>query len=94
MVLPQCSDGIDNNGINGIDAADMNCHQDGNINNPYLPDWDDESKPSVTSGGGGDQGGGGGNISYLFNKIYSIFKWMPFNINTNLLLGMAANIFN
>ena len=94
IVLPQCSDGIDNNGINGIDSADLNCHQDGNINNPYLPNWDSESVPSVTNGGGGGQGGGGGDLGFFFNKIYSIFKWMPFNMNTNLLLGMAANIFS
>ncbi|MDE0804469.1 MAG: hypothetical protein OSA99_14245 [Acidimicrobiales bacterium] len=43
--LPECSDGIDNDGEGTIDIDDPNCHTDGDPDNPdsYDPDDDDES---------------------------------------------------
>jgi hypothetical protein len=47
--LPQCSDGIDNDGDGKIDAADPACHSDGNAANPlsYEPNYDDETDPAL-----------------------------------------------
>jgi hypothetical protein len=49
-VLPQCSDGIDNDGDNRTDGNDYNCMYQlpSNPNDPivyfeYCPNWDDES---------------------------------------------------
>lgn len=41
---PECSDDIDNDADNAIDAADPGCHTDGDPNNPdsYDPNHDDE----------------------------------------------------
>ncbi len=59
----QCSDGVDNDGDGYIDAADPECHTDGNPNNPgsYNPQGPSEgpaptgpsSGPPSTPGGGG-----------------------------------------
>ncbi len=53
---PECSDGVDNDGDGLIDAADPECHTDGNPNNPasYNPNDDNEA-----NGGGGDDGDDG-----------------------------------
>lgn len=42
---PECSDGIDNDGDNLVDASDPGCHTDGNPNNPdsYDPNDNDET---------------------------------------------------
>jgi hypothetical protein len=41
--LPECSDGLDNDGDGLIDAVDPNCHIDGDLNKLYVPLHDDES---------------------------------------------------
>ena len=64
--LFQCNDGIDNDSDTYIDALDPNCHNNGNISNPYIPTWDSESVSPVPAGGGGEGGSnGGGDIGYL-----------------------------
>jgi hypothetical protein len=49
--LPQCSDGIDNNGNGLIDANDPGCHSDGNSSNPasYDPNDNTECSEKLTS---------------------------------------------
>ena len=50
---PQCSDTIDNDGDNAIDAADPGCHTDGNAGNPdsYDANDNDETNASQCSDG-------------------------------------------
>ena len=52
---PQCSDGIDNDGDNLVDAADPGCHSDGNANNPssYNPNDDSEVNGTVPASSAG-----------------------------------------
>jgi hypothetical protein len=94
VVLPQCSDTIDNDSDTYIDTLDANCHLDGDLQKDYVPTWDSETTSPVSNTGGG-QGGGGGDLGFLFNKIYSIFKLSSFGVLKNSLLGMAFNsLFN
>jgi hypothetical protein len=61
---PQCSDAVNNNDNDQlIDAADPDCHTDGNPDNSgsYDPNDDNENAtPTITTSGGGGGGGGGG----------------------------------
>ena len=41
----QCSDGEDNDNQQGADDHDPDCHVGGNPDNPYCPEWNDESSP-------------------------------------------------
>jgi hypothetical protein len=52
---PQCSDGIDNDGDNLVDAADPGCHRDGNASNPssYNPNDDSEVNGTVPASSAG-----------------------------------------
>lgn len=50
---PQCSDGIDNDGVQGVDSADPDCHLNGDPSQPYKPNDDSESTPSNTCNDGG-----------------------------------------
>ena len=59
----QCSDGVDNDGDGYIDAADPDCHTDGNPNNPgsYNPQGPSEgTAPTGPSSGPGTTPGEGG----------------------------------
>ena len=73
VVLPQCSDSIDNDSDTLIDANDPNCHLDGDLQKAYVPTWDSETTSPVSNTGGG-QGGGGGDLGYLFDKIRFIIN--------------------
>jgi hypothetical protein len=52
---PQCSDGIDNDGDNLVDAADPGCHRDGNASNQssYNPNDDSEVNGTVPASSAG-----------------------------------------
>ena len=54
--LPQCSNGVDDDEDTLIDAADSMCHYNNDINDTYIPEWNDEwySWPSPPSTGGSD----------------------------------------
>jgi LPXTG-motif cell wall-anchored protein len=56
----QCSDGIDNDGDGLIDAADPDCHSDGNANNPgsYVPSDNSEAGGPQCSDGKDNDGDG------------------------------------
>lgn len=52
MVLPECSDGVDNEGDGDFDFQDQDCYafvSFGDIGEPdnyqYCPNWDDETNP-------------------------------------------------
>lgn len=51
--LPECSDGIDNDGDGKIDAADPDCHTDGDANNPDSYDPNDDSEAGLLPRTGG-----------------------------------------
>ncbi len=70
--VPECSDGIDNDGVGDIDDLDPDCHLDGNVANPASYDssiWQELGAglpcptcviaPIVTPPSGGGGGGGG-----------------------------------
>ena len=61
VVVPACSDLVDNDGDNLIDQADPGCHSDGNPNNSdsYLPQDNDETNTQTPPGGGGGGRRGG-----------------------------------
>jgi|GEM_PF-3291964 len=44
--LPECSDGVDNDGDGKIDRDDPTCHAGGTIEGEYLPNYDSESEES------------------------------------------------
>jgi hypothetical protein len=52
--VPQCSDGIDNDGDGRIDIADPECHTDGNADNPASYDPNDNSEAGLLPRTGGD----------------------------------------
>jgi LPXTG-motif cell wall-anchored protein len=57
---PECSDGIDNDGDGLIDAADPDCHTDGNAGNPasYNPsDMSEAGGPGAPTTGSGEEEG-------------------------------------
>jgi hypothetical protein len=51
MHIPQCSDGIDNDGDGNVDAGDAGCHVDGDLSKPYDPNGTDEGSEPVGPGG-------------------------------------------
>ncbi|NVN97352.1 hypothetical protein HXX01_03940, partial [Candidatus Nomurabacteria bacterium] len=75
--LTKCSDGIDNDGDNKIDALDPECHAGGTLQGAYVPSNDSETvAPALPTGGctqncGG--GGGGGDLGYWIRTVYGIF---------------------
>ena len=52
--VPECSDGIDNDGDGRIDIADPECHTDGNADNPASYDPNDNSEAGLLPRTGGD----------------------------------------
>jgi len=51
--VPECSDGIDNDGDGRIDIADPDCHTDGNADNPASYDPNDPSEAGLLPRTGG-----------------------------------------
>jgi hypothetical protein len=51
--VPECSDGIDNDGDGKIDIADPECHTDGNPDNPASYDPNDDSEAGLLPRTGG-----------------------------------------
>jgi len=91
VVLPFCSDTIDNDSDTYIDILDPNCHLDGNLNSVYVPAWNSETTSPISNTGGGN-GGGGGDLG-LFRRTLRIFSLSTYGYLQNLLLGLAYNIF-
>jgi hypothetical protein len=90
IVLPQCSDTLDNNEDTLIDDLDPNCHLDGVLNNTYIPSHDSETTYPVMHTEG-VQGGGGGmsdDLGYIKNIFKSIFNSKSFK---NSLFGLVFN---
>ena len=92
IVLPVCSDLIDNDEDTFIDESDPNCHMDGLIENEYVPLWESETISPV-SNTGGDQGGGGGDLGFFIRRFINVFDLKSFSSFQNSILGLAFNLF-
>lgn len=80
MYIPECSDGLDNDGDGEIDATDPGCHEDDDPNNPYDPD--DTSEDS-------DGGGNGGSFEIYHNPKNELTTPHP-HFFSDIRMGTAA----
>ncbi len=94
IVLPLCSDTIDNDVDGLIDTLDPNCHLDGNLQSEYVPTHNSETTSPISNTGGG-QGGGGGDLGYFINNIYTIINRPFLRISHMSLLGLVfSSLYN
>jgi hypothetical protein len=90
IILPLCSDTLDNDADTYIDILDLGCHMDGNINNAYVPEWNSETTAPVSETGGGS-GDTGGDLGFINKNNFINFP--DFSKFKNLLLAMVFNVF-
>ena len=93
IVLPQCSDSIDNDSDGNTDTNDANCHLDGDLQKAYVPTWNSETTSPVSNTGGGEGGGSTGDLGYLLDKIYSVIGSVNNNSLWKLLLASVYTPF-